>query len=118
MKPDFSRATPRPWFQDEDQIWAGTNLIGAFEYGVFGRQDEDRNIANTTLTCYAVNNIERLEADVAELREALEKCIAVIDSDEVKTMAQLAAMHGMAYRGPIVEVAYLRALLARTGSKS
>ena len=58
MKPDFAKATPRPWFQDEDDIWAGGELIGSFEYAVFGKQNIARNEDNAALTVYAVNAIE------------------------------------------------------------
>ncbi len=54
-----------------------------------------------------------LVAAAPELLAALEQALAVIDSDELKGACQVADIHGMPYGGPTVNVAELRALIAK-----
>ncbi len=54
-----------------------------------------------------------LIAAAPELLAALEQAVTVIASDEIQAACQLADLHGMPYGGPTVNVAEIRALIAK-----
>ena len=55
----------------------------------------------------------RLIAAAPELLAALEQTLAVIGSDEMRLACDMADLHGMPYRGPTVDRAAMRNLIAK-----
>ena len=55
----------------------------------------------------------RLIAAAPELLAALEQALAVLGSDEMRLACDLAGLHGMPYRGPTVDRAAMRNLIAK-----
>ena len=55
----------------------------------------------------------RLIAAAPELLAALEQALAVIGSDEMRAACDIADLHGMPYRGPTVDRAAMRNLIAK-----
>ena len=55
----------------------------------------------------------RLIAAAPELLAALEQALAVIGSDEMRLACDMADLHGMPYRGPTVDRAAMRNLIAK-----
>ena len=90
--------TPGPWYASSYDGW---DCI---------RDAHDQIIAKLALN---VPDNACLIAAAPELLAALEQALAVIGSDEMKGACQVAQMHGMPYGGPTVNVAEIRALIAR-----
>ncbi len=98
--------TPGPWRVGEKR----------HDYDIVIR---NRDSAPVTITCYAGYTRRtgdanaRLIAAAAELLAALEQALAVIASDEMRAACDMADLHGMPYRGPTVDRAAMRALIAK-----
>ena len=60
----------------------------------------------------------RLIAAAPELLAALEQALTVIGSDEMRAACEMADLHGMPYRGPTVDRAAMRNLIARVRGKT
>ena len=90
--------TPGPWYASSYDGW---DCI---------RDAHDQIIAKLALN---VPDNACLIAAAPELLAALEQALAVIASDEMRAACDMADLHGMPYRGPTVDRAAMRALIAK-----
>ena len=102
--------TPGPWRLDSPYVSApsGEHRKIVADCDQYFSDDECEYLSDDE--CEANT---RLIAAAPELLAALEQAVAVIASDEMKGACQVAQMHGMPYGGPTVNVAEIRALIAR-----
>ena len=90
--------TPGPWHASSYDGW---DCI---------RDAHDQIIAKLALN---VPGNVWLIAAAPELLAALEQALAVIGSDEMRLVCDMADLHGMPYRGPTVDRAAMRNLIAK-----
>ena len=96
--------TPGPWGADGLFISSRVDTSGPYRTIVADClcDDDHEGAANA-----------RLIAAAPELLAALEQALAVIGSDGMRLACDLAALHGMPYRGPTVDRAAMRNLIAK-----
>ncbi len=94
--------TPGPWRSESPYVSAPSGEHRTIVADCDQSFSDDECEANT-----------RLIAAAPELLAALEQAVAVIASDELKGACQVAQIHGMPYGGPTVNVAEIRALIAK-----
>ena len=101
--------TPGPWTvrhrcvgnspNDDENCGLGLEVDGPPEAQLRGR--------------FALAADAHLVAAAPELLAALEQALAVIASDEMRAACDMADLHGMPYRGPTVDRAAMRNLIAK-----
>ena len=89
-------------FADNPQLNRNHYAGVLFEHSPFNVLSTEERSANTELAAAA-----------PELLAALEQALAVLGSDEMRLACDLAALHGMPYRGPTVDRAAMRNLIAK-----
>ena len=94
--------TPGPWRLDSPYVSAPSGEHRKIVADCDQYFSDDECEANT-----------RLIAAAPELLAALEQALAVIASDEMRAACDMADLHGMPYRGPTVDRAAMRALIAK-----
>ena len=102
--------TPGPWRSDSPYVSApsGEHRKIVADCDQYFSDDECEYLSDDE--CEA--NI-RLIAAAPELLAALEQALAVIGSDEMRAACDMADLHGMPYRGPTVDRAAMRNLIAK-----
>ena len=96
--------TPGPWHASSYDGWEWE--------GHCIRDAHGQIIAKLALNVPGDANV-RLIAAAPELLAALEQALAVIGSDEMRLVCDMADLHGMPYRGPTVDRAAMRNLIAK-----
>ena len=102
--PPDAEHTPGPWYASSYDGWEWE--------GHCIRDAHGQIIAKLALNVPGDANA-RLIAAAPELLAALEQALAVIGSDEMRLACDMADLHGMPYRGPTVDRAAMRNLIAR-----
>ena len=62
--------------------------------------------------------VHTLECRISKLEAALQECVGVLDCDDMKGVWTFLAVHGHVWRGPVVDMLKLRALLASAAAGS
>ena len=94
--------TPGPWRSQSPYVSAPSGEHRKIVADCDQHFSDDECEANT-----------RLIAAAPELLAALEQALAVIGSDEMRLACEMADLHGMPYRGPTVDRATMRNLIAK-----
>ena len=102
--------TPGPWRSDSPYVSAPSGAHRKIVADCSQDPSWRDSIAISDDECIAN---ARLIAAAPELLAALEQALTVIGSDEMRAACDMADLHGMPYRGPTVDRAAMRALIAK-----
>ena len=102
--------TPGPWRSDLPYVSApsGEHRKIVADCDHYFSDDECEYLSDDECEANA-----RLIAAAPELLAALEQALAVIGSDAMRLVCDMADLHGMPYRGPTVDRAAMRNLIAK-----